>query len=209
MVEIWGRQKGESGKSFKWFTVYRDLGSGRSFSKVITKIEEMVNEMTDDEGEDDNVQEILPIPSMSQLENQSKRWHWVKRCRAWDNHLDQLRVKKREHDYLRLEDRMIDLGESILDKVEKNLDNVEFDFESKATSKSHAIKSAADAYDKAVKNIRLLYGMSTENTTGKSEVSMDIEADSKQEIKVDLLGEDFMKTELEFLSQLIEGKKEL
>lgn len=198
MNKAWERMKGESGKSFKWFTIYRDLGAKRSLKKVITEIEKL-NKSKPIQSEDSFFP--IPVPTHAQLKNQSRTWDWVERAGAYDNHMDELARKQKEEDYLAIESRLVGIGETILDNLERNLNDLKVDVDSKTTSISHALKSAADAYDKSVKDIRLLYGKSTENTNSKEEVSTELTA--SVDTVVDITSDDFMNNELKFMKELL------
>lgn len=198
MTEAWERQKGESSKSFAWFKVYRDLQGARTFTKLIEKIKEMSLN-------DSSEVEVIPIPSHSQVAQQSSRWHWKERCRKYDNYLDSLDRKRKEEDYKGLEKKMIEVGEELIDAVSMNVKQLKYDPGNTPTSVAHAIASAGKAFDNSVKNLRLLYGRSTENREEKVEATVDSEVKNNSEIK--LLSEDsFMKQELEFMKELVDEK---
>lgn len=197
MTEAWERQKGESSKSFAWFKVYRDLKGARTFPKVIEEIKEMIaNESF--EGD------VIELPTLSKLHIQSSRWHWKERCRKYDNYLDGLNRKQKEEAYLQLEEKMINTSEMLVDVVSDNLSELKYS-NSNDTSIAHAIASAGKALDSAVKNIRLLYGRSTENREEKVEANVDSEVRNNSEIKL-LSDDSFMKQELEFMKGLVDEK---
>ena len=154
MTKPWERQKGESSKSFAWFEVYLDLGASRKLPKVIEKIESMTEK---DRESNDSAENIIPLPTYDQLQNQSKRWHWTKRTRAYDNYLSNLRRQQKEEAYLQSEDRLIKIGEDLATAVEEVVEDLRYTSadESKATSVAHAVSSASKAYDNAVKNITI------------------------------------------------------
>lgn len=197
MTEAWERQKGESSKSFAWFKVYRDLKGARTFLKVIEEIQKKIENGSFEE-------DIIELPTIVKLQNQSSRWHWKERCRRYDNYLDGLNRKQKEEAYLQLEEKMINTSEMLVDVVSDNLSELKYS-NSNDTSIAHAIASAGKALDSAVKNIRLLYGRSTENREEKVEANVDSEVRNNSEIK--LLSEDsFMKQELEFMKGLVDEK---
>lgn len=205
MTKPWERQKGESSKSFAWFEVYLDLGANRKLPKVIEKIESMTKK---DRESNDSAENIIPIPTYDQLQNQSKRWHWTKRTRAYDNYLSNLRRQQKEEAYLQSEDRLIKIGEDLATAVEEVVEDLRYTSadESKATSVAHAVSSASKAYDNAVKNIRLLYGRSTENKETNAEVNLGAEVDTNQRVEVDLTSDSFMENELEYMKKLMDKK---
>lgn len=205
MTKPWERQKGESSKSFAWFEVYLDLGPNRKLKNVIEKIESMSNNEGKKMDSDEN---FIPIPTYKQVENQSYRWHWSKRARAYDNYLSNLRRQQKEEAYLQSEDRLIKIGEDLATAVEEVVEDLRYTSadESKATSVAHAVSSASKAYDNAVKNIRLLYGRSTENKETNAEVNLGAEVDTNQRVEVDLTSDSFMENELEYMKKLMDKK---
>lgn len=205
MTEPWERQKGESSKSFAWFEVYLNLGASRKLPKVIEKIESLTG---DDRENTDSDENIIPLPTYDQLQNQSKRWHWTKRARRYDNYLSGLRRQQKEEAYLQSEDRLIKIGEDLATAVEEVVEDLRHAStdESKATSVAHAVSSASKAYDNAVKNIRLLYGRSTENKETNAEVNLGAEVDTNQRVEVDLTSDSFMENELEYMKKLVDKK---
>ena len=61
----WERQKGESAQAFEAFFLYLELGADRSLRAVAQECSK----------------------SISLIRRWSSAYHWVERCRAWDNHL--------------------------------------------------------------------------------------------------------------------------
>lgn len=200
MGKPWERQKSESSKSFAWFCEYRDLGPARTLQKV-------VNKLTNEQTKGDNGEKSVPIPTLTQLTNQSSKWQWTKRCLSYDNYMDeQVRLQKEEA-YLQLEARLVSIGEDFIDNLERNLRDLKFD-DAKPTTISHSLKSSADAFDKTVKDLRLLFGRSTEIKDEKVDATVDAELDTTAKFNVDLTSDEFMKNELEFMNQLIGDKKQ-
>lgn len=62
----WERQKGESEKAFEAFAAYRDMGSERTISAVVKKLEK----------------------SRTLIDRWKERWDWQERVRAYDNELE-------------------------------------------------------------------------------------------------------------------------
>lgn len=198
MTEPWERQKGESSKTFAWFKIYRDLQGARTLPKVINTIEQLI-------AKDSSKAKEITLPSLTQLQNQSSRWNWKERCRNYDNYLDKLDREQKEDDYRELEARLINAGEEIVEAITRNIKDLKYDVDAKPTSKSHALASVGKAFDNTVKNVRLLYGRSTENREEK--VDADINATANvhgvKEIK-ELRSDSFMEDELEFMRKLME-----
>lgn len=205
MTKPWERQKGESSKSFAWFEIYLDLGASRKLPKVIEKIESMHLNVTKSS---DSIENVIPVPTLSQLKTQSHRWHWSKRAREYDNYLSGLRRQQKEEAYLQSEDRLIKIGEDLATAIEEVVQDLRYTSteESKATSIAHAVSSASKAYDNTVKNIRLLYGRSTENKETNADVNLGAEVDTNQRVEVDLTSDNFMENELEYMKKLVDKK---
>lgn len=72
--EEWDRQPFERSRAYAAFCVYRDLGAQRSLQAVSEKIGK----------------------TRSLLSQWSRKWEWVKRVEAWDNHLDGIALKEQE-----------------------------------------------------------------------------------------------------------------
>lgn len=210
MTKPWERQKNESSKSFAWFEIYLHLGANRKLKKIIEKVESINKKALqgNDRKSNDSDENIIPTPTLSQLETQSFRWHWSKRARAYDNYLSNLRRQRKEEAYLQSEDRLIKIGEDLATAVEEVVEDLRYTSadESKATSVAHALSSASKAYDNAVKNIRLLYGRSTENKETNAEVNLGAEVDTNQRVEVDFTSDSFMENELEYMRKLMDKK---
>lgn len=67
----WERQKGESAQAFEAFFLYLEMGADRSIRAVAQEC----------------------TKSVSLIRRWSSTYHWVERCRAWDNHI-QYEAKK-------------------------------------------------------------------------------------------------------------------
>ncbi len=61
----WERQKGESAQAFEAFFLYLEMGADRTHQAVSQECSK----------------------SISLIRRWSSAYHWVERCRAWDNHL--------------------------------------------------------------------------------------------------------------------------
>ena len=80
----------------------------------------------DDRESNDSAENIIPIPTYDQLQNQSKRWHWTKRTRDYDNYLSNLRRQQKEEAYLQSEDRLIKIGEDLATAVEEVVEDLRY-----------------------------------------------------------------------------------
>ncbi|WP_413824157.1 hypothetical protein [Methanobrevibacter sp. UBA337] len=199
----WERQKGESSKSYAWFKEYRNLGAKRTFEKTIKKIQNDIN-CNDSEN-------IIPTPTLGNLTNQSSRWHWKKRCRAWDNYQDQLESQANDEAYNETKEKLIGIGNKIMRATENSLEDLSYDDESRPTSKAHAVKSIADSFEKTTKTIRLLYGKSTEIKDSKVEADIGAEVDTKSHSEVSqeiIMNPKYAKLSTELLQDVANEQKQ-
>ncbi|WP_156929602.1 hypothetical protein [Methanobrevibacter wolinii] len=153
---------------------------------------------------------IIPTPTLRQLENLSRKWHWVKRCTAWDNYHDEQEQLQYNEAYRQTKDRLIDMGNDILDVTENILDELNDDERSQATSKAHAVKSLSDSFEKTTKTIRLLYNKSTEIKDGKTEVNAEVEAKLDNNVELEtsqniILDPDYVELSKELLNRYSEN----
>jgi hypothetical protein len=98
--EIWYRRKDETAKAFEAFCLYRDFGSDRSVAKVLR---------------DGNNKDSL----MSLWCRWRMKYDWVKRCQAYDTHLDMIRQKEREKDFAEREKKHLTITAKIMGIIEK------------------------------------------------------------------------------------------
>jgi len=68
----WDRERGESGKAYAAFQIYRDLGTGRTLTEVGRKLSKRKQ-------------------SMSKL---NQRWGWHERVLAYDRHMEELEMRE-------------------------------------------------------------------------------------------------------------------
>lgn len=200
MTEAWERQKNESSKSYAWFQVYRDLGPNRTFEKTIEKIK-----FEHSETKRNKIENIIPIPTLSALKNQSTRWQWRNRTRKWDNYQDKKLQLAYDEAYNQERDSLINIGSRLEKVILQNLLELESDKDCKPTSKSHAIQSASNAFDKVTKNVRLLYGKSTEIKDSNIEADVGAEVDANvNNVNVDLTSDEFFEREINYMKELID-----
>ena len=102
-VEPWERQKGETQKSFAAFTVYRDMGSERSLSKLSQKL--VKNKVT--------------------LAKWSVQWEWQERVGAWDVELDRQGRLAQIAAVQDMNERHVILARAMLGIVARRLQSVE------------------------------------------------------------------------------------
>lgn len=83
--DLWERQPGESAQAYEAFAIYRDMGSNRSLRVVAEQL--------------------------SKSDTLIKRWSrekkWGERCRAYDNHLDDVARQEALRKYKKMRTRHI------------------------------------------------------------------------------------------------------
>lgn len=182
MVDEWQRQKGESSKSFAYFKTYRALGPARTFEKVINYFKNNKPKYT----KPNNSEKNIPAPTLTQLKNQSTKWEWVKRCRAWDNYQD-------EQERLHNEESFIENNKPFKEKVIAGLKGnfklqdelLKNSRELSPTTRANSLLQIAKAQEIQYKLFRLSHGRSTEIKDNKleAELKADVNADIETKVK--------------------------
>lgn len=103
MLALWERRDDETNQAWNAFCLYRDYGADRGFMKAI---------------------ELNGIPPSRYGVwcKWSAKYDWVKRCGAYDTHLDALRRTEREKEFAEREKAYRKITEKALAIVEKRLD---------------------------------------------------------------------------------------
>lgn len=91
----WDRQKGESARAFEAFLVYLQMGPERSVRAVAQKLSK----------------------SYTLAGRWSSTYHWVERCRAWDNYLQREAKKAAVAEIRKMNQRHISMAQQIQDAV--------------------------------------------------------------------------------------------
>jgi len=102
---IWYRQKNETVKSYKYFCVYRDAGIERSFeyvSKVVKK-------------------------STVVIGNIAKKYNWNERALAYDDYLEDLKLKKQEKAIEEMNERHIKISMQLQEKIIEKLSKIDLE----------------------------------------------------------------------------------
>lgn len=97
--QIWERQGRESDEAFEAFKIYLHLGVERSTAKVAEQLGK----------------------SLSLIQRWSAEWHWVERCRAFDNYLFEKELKEVEQDRVRARRMHANVSRMVQAKVVKKL----------------------------------------------------------------------------------------
>ena len=91
----WERQPGETAKAFEAFSVYRDMGTDQSITKVALSLNK----------------------SRAIIGRWSSHWEWASRVRAWDNDLVEAARKQARKDIEEMQQRHIAIGRLLQDKA--------------------------------------------------------------------------------------------
>lgn len=119
-IKPWMRQNGERDKAFKLFTLYRDLGPGRSFDKLHKKIIEDAPDLK---------------VSTRRLAELSSNNDWVSRCEEWEDYLDGVARSEQELAVKEMVQRQAENAQTIQDNLMDLLDDDRLQGE-KPTSKA-------------------------------------------------------------------------
>lgn len=157
--EAWERMKGEPNKAFNLFKYFLMMGKDRTLKGLHKKLSE------------DPSCEIKKIPSVSTLKVYSSKYNWTERVGVYDDYIDSQRLKRMEQRNIDKENEYYSMREpemiNVLKELQMNISSVFEELQNdtwntKPTSKAHALKSVAQSIDIYIKNIRLLYNLSTD-----------------------------------------------
>lgn len=99
----WQRHISESALAFNAFTIYRDLGAGRSYSKVRLKMEKGAG-------------------YQRQIEKWAREFEWVKRATLYDDHMDNKKLELATKELEELQQYAIARAKEVIDElIEINL----------------------------------------------------------------------------------------
>jgi len=151
--QIWKRAEYERDKAFLLFTIYRDLGPTRSLEKVRVKYQEDKDETI----------------SSQMIEKYSRNYDWVKRASAYDDFLDEERLKKNWKAIEEMNERQAKDARIVQDAALDDLKEVGYSAEEYKASPEGRRNAAARTWEIGVRNERLARGAATEHVeqTGK------------------------------------------
>lgn len=101
----WERQENESEQAFEAFVVYRDMGPGRS----ITKVEQALNK-------------ARPL-----IGRWSSKWNWRERCRDYDNELQRQELAEKRKAIRQMQQRQIQTAVLLQEKAEQALQQLKIE----------------------------------------------------------------------------------
>ena len=103
--KLWERQEQESPQAYEAFTVYRDLGVGRTFTTVAEKLQK----------------------SVSLIRRWKDKWDWEIRADAWDKTIAQKAIEQAAKDYAQMLEFQINLSRMMQSKGAKALQRMDLD----------------------------------------------------------------------------------
>lgn len=179
--ELWEQQPGESGTLFAHFVFYRDMRYPKVTRQVKDedgKIKKTTTETVMDGTvpyEKRSLRKTAEALGMNKrtIANQSTKWDWVRRCEAYDAHVDRMNREANEAAIRKMKQEHALLAQQMIRKATRRL----------LTMPDDEISAAelARIVDVGVKVERLSRGESTENQavthTGEVEVKRDAPLD--------------------------------
>lgn len=179
--ELWEQQPGESGTLFAHFVFYRDMRYPKVTRQVKDedgKIKKTTTETVMDGTvpyEKRSLRKTAEALGMNKrtIANQSAKWDWVRRCEAYDAHVDRMNREANEAAIRKMKQEHALLAQKMIRKATRRL----------LTMPDDEISAAelARIVDVGVKVERLSRGESTENQavthTGEVEVKRDAPLD--------------------------------
>ncbi len=105
MSELWEQFEGETPQAYEAFTVYRDLGAGRTYTAVAEKLRK----------------------SVSLIRRWKEKWIWAERAAAWDKNLTDKAIEKAADDYAKMIELQINIGKMMQAKGARALQGMDFD----------------------------------------------------------------------------------
>lgn len=141
-AKSWEKLPDETGKAYEAFCIYRDMGIDRSIHKVALKRTESG-------------------PHTSRLKEWSRKYHWILRATAYDEHLDDIRRFRNEEALVEMSERHAREAQLLQEKAITKLKALNID----DMKPFDVIKF----YDTAVKIERLSRGVPTENIKQEKE----------------------------------------
>lgn len=164
----WERQKNEPQGSYGYFIIYRDLGPFRTMEQIRQKMIEM---------------DIPKIPSLSNMTSLGAKWKWVNRCKAWDEHLDEVARTEQELAIKEMTKRHAEKSKELQEKILEIMNN---ELEKGSTpNKSWICNITVHSYYKTALLERLSRGLTTDKIETKNNTTIKEDKSSKdyEEIK--------------------------
>jgi hypothetical protein len=171
---LWQRQPRERLQTYLYKKIYiQELKKAtKKLEDVIVFIQDLPSEISDDVClylYNDN---LIELPTLTQLTDYSKRYCWSQADEAYSNHLTELDHKRREQNYHESVDDMDDLIDTMFEITKDAADELK-DSEYKTSTKIQLGYTLSRTIDLLNKNKRLNHGRPT--TISKADVEMEAE----------------------------------
>ena len=174
MVELWERQPRERDPAYYCKQIYiKEIKTDRALQKVIDFIKTLPKNDSDKQ-KYDYKGHLIEIPSLSQIQNWSKKYQWNQALTDYTNYLSRLDQEKDEERYDETNDSIKDGLEQDLkeiDEYSKELHDSDYSLSTKINLKY----TLARARDLTIKNLRLSHGRSTSISESNDKVKVDAE----------------------------------
>ena len=174
MVELWKRQPRERDPAYYCKQIYiKEIKTDRALQKVIDFIKTLPKNDSEKQ-KYDYKGHLIEIPSLSQIQNWSKKYQWNQAVTDYTNYLSELDQEKDEERYNETNDSIKDGLEQDLkeiDEYSKELHDSDYSLSTKINLKY----TLARARDLTIKNLRLSHGRSTSISESNDKVKVDAE----------------------------------
>lgn len=170
MVEKWERQKGERDASYIYFEIY--LKELKHTPKKLQDVIDYIENLTEKDGLRLYKNNLIEVPTNTQLQNHSRRWNWQERETAYINHLNEIDEKARNQKFHDENDEYTDsFGKDLneWDEYAKELKKSDYSLSTKIRLRLDIMKGKDIAY----KNYRLGNGRSTNISESNDKVKVD------------------------------------
>ena len=174
MAEIWERQKGERDASYIYFSIYlHELKhTPKKLQDVINYIESLEPSGTLRHYKNN----LIEVPSMSQLKKFSTNWNWQDRDAAYTNYLARLDEEARQEQFTKDNDTIIEAiqeGIKYNRKLRRQLNHSDY----ADSSKINLNYTLSRELDLLNKNLRLSVGKPINISKSEQDVNLDAEVE--------------------------------
>lgn len=174
MVELWERQPRERDSPYYYKQIYiKEIKTDRTLQKVIDFIKTLPKDNNDDQKYDYNGH-LIKLPSLTKLQNLSKRYEWNQALADYTNHLDKLDSQRHQQEY---EEKADDIDNAITSAIDINKKNRQELKESdySLSTRIHLNYELSKDLDLLIKNFRLNHGRSTSISESTNEHKVEAE----------------------------------